>query len=131
MNFTGYIQRGLYYKQIIAENLKEITIEELEISGLSKFIVRVKSDYMAVCKWVSPKRTRSYPYARVYDILSQHTSKKVAIIPVIKDEGKAGDRDFLQWDTVAMLSLLGVYAIPAYYCWAMYLTYNMSNKYVE
>ncbi|MCX7948342.1 MAG: hypothetical protein N2504_07140 [candidate division WOR-3 bacterium] len=37
---------------------------------------------------------------------------------MIKDEGKAGDRDFLQWDTVAMLSLLGVHTIPAYYCWA-------------
>ncbi|WP_340695190.1 hypothetical protein [Hydrogenobacter thermophilus] len=71
-----------------------------------------------MCLWVSPKRTRSYPYARVYDILTQEASKKVSIIPIVKDEGIEGDRDFLQWDTVSLLSLLNVYVIPAYYCYA-------------
>jgi hypothetical protein len=64
--------------------------------------------------WVSPKRTRSYPYARVYDTLS-FEGKKVTIIPLLKDEGKDGDRDFLQWDTVSLMSLLGIYVIITYY----------------
>ena len=64
----------------------------------------------AVSWWVSPKRTRSYPYARVYDTLG-FSGKKATIIPIIKDEGKDGDRDFLQWDTISLMSLLGVYVI--------------------
>ncbi|MCW7076931.1 MAG: hypothetical protein OCU18_06555, partial [Candidatus Syntrophoarchaeum sp.] len=41
--------------------------------------------------------------------------KKVTIIPIVKDEGKRGDRDFLQWDSVSLMSLLGVYVIISYY----------------
>ncbi len=63
---------------------------------------------------MSAKRTRSYPYARVYNTLS-YTGKKVTVIPIYKDEGKDGDRDFLQWDTVSLMSLLGVYVIIGYY----------------
>ena len=37
------------------------------------------------------------------------------IIPILKDEGKQGDRDFLQWDTISLMSLLGVYVIIGYY----------------
>ena len=69
---------------------------------------------IAVSSWVSPKRTRSYPYARVYDTLG-FAGKKVTVIPVIKDEGFDGDRDFLQWDTISLMSLLGVYVIISYY----------------
>jgi hypothetical protein len=62
---------------------------------------------------VSPKRTRSYPYERVYNTLN--SSKKITIIPIVKDEGTKGDRDFIQWDTVSLMSLLDVFVIFAYY----------------
>jgi hypothetical protein len=67
----------------------------------------------AISKWVSPKRTRSYPYERVYNTLN--VSKKITVIPIIKDEGLDGDRDFLQWDTVSLMSLLDVFVVFAYY----------------
>ncbi len=41
--------------------------------------------------------------------------KRITIIPFYKDEGKEGDRDFLQWDTVSLMSLLGVHVVIAYY----------------
>jgi hypothetical protein len=44
-----------------------------------------------------------------------NTPKKITIIPIIKDEGAAGDRDYIQWDTVALMSLLDVFVIFAYY----------------
>lgn len=70
----------------------------------------------AVSQWVSPKRTRSYPYTRVYDTLGVTSSTKtVTIIPIVKDEGKNGDRDFLQYDTISLMSLFGVYTILTYY----------------
>jgi ASC-1-like (ASCH) protein len=72
------------------------------------------SETIAVSRWISPKRTRSYPYERVYDTLA-FSGRKVAIIPVVKDEGLGGDRDFLQWDTISLLSLLDVQVVLAYY----------------
>lgn len=78
---------------------------------------------MAISCWVSPKRTRSYPFSRVYDTLG-FTGRKVTVIPIVKDEGHDGDRDYLQWDTVALMGLLGVYVIPAYY-----LTAEKNEKY--
>ena len=84
-------------------------------NATSVFLLRVDDhNTIAVSWWVSAKRTRSYPYARVYDTLS-FSGKKITIIPVMKDEGKQGDRDFLQWDTIALMSLLGVYVIIGYY----------------
>ena len=71
-------------------------------------------DYFAISRWVSAKRTRSYPYARVYDTLG-FKGKRITVIPIYKDEGFDGDRDFLQYDTVSLMSLLGVYVIIAYY----------------
>lgn len=95
-------------------NLKEININELDINNTpSCFLLNLDNTNVAVSKWVSPKRTRSYPYERVYNTLS--TAKKITVIPVVKDEGAAGDRDFIQWDTIALMSLLDVYVIPAFY----------------
>lgn len=85
------------------------------IKNASSFIyVKGDSNY-AVSWWVSPKRTRSYPYARVYNTLQFTKGKVVTIIPVMKDEGIEGDRDFIQWDTVSLMSLLNVYVIIGYY----------------
>lgn len=81
----------------------------------SKCIVNFENKSFAVSKWVSPKRTRSYPYARVYDTFSSGTNKVVTIIPLIKDEGINGDRDYLQWDSLSLASLLNVYVIIAFY----------------
>jgi hypothetical protein len=108
---------GIRYQPLLCRPLNRWAISDLE-SALSKdtvFILVIdKNRELALSWWVSPKRTRSYPYARVYNSLS-FSGKKVTVIPVIKDEGKDGDRDFLQWDTVSLMSLLGVYTIISYY----------------
>ncbi len=76
--------------------------------------------------WVSPKRTRSYPYSRVYNTLG-FGGKKITVIPIYKDEGSDGDRDFLQWDTISLMSLLGIYVIISYYNVALSNS-NYKNK---
>lgn len=124
----GYIESGLFYRHIIREQIDTVSFQEFDINSQIKVITEIQGERMAICKWVSPKRTRSYPYARVYDILHQDTSKKVAIIPVVKDEGKLGDRDFLQWDTISLLSLLNVFIIPAYYCEAEARNGKLKNQ---
>lgn len=108
---------GIKYTPFLCRSMNQYPISEID-SAFSKdatFILNVQENQqVALSWWVSPKRTRSYPYARVYDSLS-FSGRKVTIIPVLKDEGKEGDRDFLQWDTVSLMSLLGVFVIICYY----------------
>ena len=108
---------GIKYKPLLCADLKEFAFRELEkaLSKHASFVLNVsKGKSVAISWWVSAKRSRSYPYARVYDTLN-FAGRKITIIPIVKDEGKEGDRDFLQWDTVSLVSLLGVYVIIGYY----------------
>jgi hypothetical protein len=62
----------------------------------------------------------------VYNTLN--ISKKITVIPIVKDEGAAGDRDFIQWDTVSLMSLLDVYVIFAYYSKADAVGKKITNQ---
>ncbi len=109
--------KGIKYTPCLCRELRSYKIGELgnAINRDSSFLLEInKSNKIALSWWVSAKRTRSYPYARVYDTLD-FSGKKITIIPIFKDEGKDGDRDFLQWDTISLMSLLGVYVIIGYY----------------
>jgi len=113
MDLQGQIT-GIKYKVFLSEDLQAVEIDKFNINEVSPFcLLRDGNTSFAVSKWVSPKRTRSYPYERVYNTLN--VSKRITVIPIIKDEGIDGDRDFLQWDTVSLMSLFDVYVIFAYY----------------
>jgi hypothetical protein len=116
MNILARIT-GIKYKPLLCRKLETFDFEDIAtaLSNNATFILNIdRENKVAVSWWVSAKRTRSYPYARVYDSLG-FAGKKITIIPIVKDEGKEGDRDFLQWDTVSLMSLLGVYVIISYY----------------
>jgi len=136
MNIKGKIT-GIKYKALLTEDLQVIDIENFNINKVpSYFIMKDSENTFAVSKWVSPKRTRSYPYERVYNTLN--VSKKITIIPIIKDEGADGDRDFLQWDTISLMSLLDIFVIFAYYNKATknpdyknkIIDFEFNNKYI-
>lgn len=131
INITANIT-GIKYTPVLCRELNTFTIDKLEnaISQKASFILRVdEENQIALSWWVSPKRTRSYPYARVYDTLG-FIGKKVTLIPIIKDEGKDGDRDFLQWDTISLMSLLEIFVIISYYSDAK-RNENCENKITE
>lgn len=116
IQITGKIV-GIRYRPLLGKELIEYKVQNLReaIESHSHFLLKIdEKNKVAVSWWVSAKRTRSYPYARVYNTLS-YSGKRITIIPFIKDEGKDGDRDFIQWDTISLMSLLGVYVIIAYY----------------
>ena len=115
MNIIGQI-RNIKYKPILCDQLPKVTEDDFDyaLERMVAFILEHSNGDIAISKWVSAKRTRSYPYARVYNTLNW-SGKKVTIIPIFKDEGKDGDRDFLQFDTISLMSLLQVYVIIAYY----------------
>ena len=108
---------GVKYTPHLCSKIQSFSYKGFDaiLSDKATFILQIDpTKQIALSCWVSPKRTRSYPYSRVYDTLS-FSGKKVTIIPILKDEGKQGDRDFLQWDTISLMSLLGVYVIISYY----------------
>lgn len=107
---------SIAYTPYLCADLHKFEISDLrEHFPKSAFILRRSDlDSVALSWWVSAKRTRSYPYARVYDTLG-FSGKKITVIPIFKDEGYRGDRDFLQWDTISLMSLLGVHVIIGYY----------------
>ena len=111
---SGEVEK-IKYKPFINDKLRESKLENFDINKSSgAFTLSNGKQKVAVSRWISPKRTRSYPYERVYDTLAL-PGKKVTIIPVVKDEGLGGERDFLQWDTISLLSLLDVHVVLAYY----------------
>lgn len=115
MNILAKIE-NVEYSPFLCRELPIVSLEEFENGQAftnASFVLDIKEGKIAVSHWVSAKRTRSYPFARVYDTMNYKT--RVTIIPLVKDEGKDGDRDYLQWDTVSLMSLLGVYVIIAYY----------------
>jgi hypothetical protein len=105
---------GIKYTPLFTEPLKEISFDGFNVNNSPTSCIVKDGNYtFAVSRWVSPKRTRSYPFGRVYNMLN--VSKKITVIPVVKDEGANGDRDYIQWDTVSLMSLLDVFVIVAYY----------------
>ena len=113
MEITGKIT-GIKYEICFSEDLQRVEFQYFNINECaSSCLVSNGKWQFALSKWVTPKRTRSYPYERVYNTLT--LAKKITVIPVVKDEGAKGDRDYIQWDTVSLMSLLDVYVIFAYY----------------
>ncbi|HNY07481.1 MAG TPA: hypothetical protein PKL64_05265 [Bacteroidales bacterium] len=105
---------GIQYQVLCAHTLKDISFEKFDINNMPAYCLISDKQYSYnISKWVSPKRSRSYPYERVYNTLG--VPKRITVIPIIKDEGSKGDRDFIQWDTISLMSLLDVYVIFAYY----------------
>ena len=109
--------KGIDYKPFLCAPLKTYEFNDLKqaLTERASFLLRTSGENsVAISWWVSAKRTRSYPYARVYNTLD-FSGKKITIIPIFKDEGRRGDRDFLQWDTVSLMSLLGIHVVLGYY----------------
>ncbi len=116
MDIEAKIEKISYHPQM-CDPLPVFQIEDFKSGRAfksSRFLLQYnKQKSFAISHWRSPKRTRTYPYGRVYDTLN--VDNRITIIPFVKDEGIEGDRDFMQWDTVSLMSLLKVYVIPAYY----------------
>lgn len=117
MHLNGVIRNIVYNPQTRLRDLKRYQVTEFDINhsdsqGIIGFDEQ-GNDSIGYSVWVSPKRTRSYPFARIYS--TYHLPKKITIIPVIKDEGFAGELDRINFITLSWMNLMNVYIILGWY----------------
>ena len=110
--------KGVKYKPCLNQGkLTEYDIAQFDVNTAKAYgLVNIgtSGNNLAFSKWVSPKRTRTYPFPRIYNTYGLGT-KKVTIIPVIKDEGAAGDNDRINAMTFSWMNLMNVHIVLAWY----------------
>lgn len=113
-NFRGIIHNVSYQPHVRTKRLEQYALSTFNANTASSTGLLVDGEVqLGYATWVSPKRTRSYPLARLYQIY--HIPKKIAIIPIIKDEGKGGDCDRINAMTFSWMNLSNVFIVLAYY----------------
>ena len=111
--FEGFI-KDLRYRAHLTDSLVTYDLQEFDINKAKSFgLINHANSQVAFSKWTSPKRTRTYPFARLYNTYNE--SKILTIIPVMKDEGLDGDLDKIQYSTISWMNLLNVYIVLGYY----------------
>ena len=123
MLFTGKIKQFNYKldQTDIGMTLPEFNLDnfDINIANTSGLIKNKQNLNAAYSKWVTPKRTRSYPFSRIFKTM-YFNDKKITVIPIIKDEG-LGERkndsnnDRINHMTFSMMSLANIYVILGWY----------------
>jgi hypothetical protein len=113
LNFTGFIE-NVIYKPTLRNPLETYDFAGFDINRVkTSGLIKQNDLTIAYSKWVSPKKSRSYPFAGVYN--TYQLPKSLTVIPVIKDEGVGGDGDRFQFPTLSWMNLLNTYIVLAYY----------------
>jgi len=111
--FEGFI-KDVQYRANLVGNLVACDFAEFDINKvISSGIINLENGQLAYSKWTSPKRTRTYPFARLYN--TYNFPKILTVIPIMKDEGIDGDLDKIQYSTISWMNLLNVYIVLTYY----------------
>ena len=114
----GFIRDGRYTPYLNPEEFEEYDIAQFDVNQAQTYgliNLGAQGNNLAFSKWVSPKRTRTYPFARIYNTFHLNT-KKITIIPIIKDEGAGTqNNDRINFITFSWMNLLDIYIILAWY----------------
>lgn len=111
----GVIRNVRYKTMLQSLRLTSYPFENFDINHAKGYgVLHINENHkLGYSQWISPKRTRSYPFARLYNVY--HLPKRVTIIPIMKDEGIGGDHDFINFITLSWMNLANIYVILAYY----------------
>ena len=125
VEFDGYVASMSYTPspEMVSEGARVKSIPESQYSVNESRALCIleysRNEKLAIAKWVSPKRTRSYPFSRLYRIY-HFGFKRVAIIPIIKDEGVGESRnksnnDRINFTTLSWMNIMNIYVVLAWY----------------
>jgi hypothetical protein len=114
----GFIRDLTYKPQLSPTTLTAYELSSFNVNTAKQVgIINLgtSENNLAFSRWITPKRTRSYPFAKIYDTFHLNT-KHVTIIPIIKDEGKdTQNNDRINFITFSWMNLVNVYIILAWY----------------
>ncbi len=114
----GFVRDVKYNPCLNPTKYESYSISDFDVNAVKAYgLINLGTleNNLAFSKWVSPKRTRTYPFARIYNTYHLN-SKKVTIIPIIKDEGAGTqNNDRINFITFSWMNLLNIYIILAYY----------------
>lgn len=112
-HFRGFI-KDIKYRAFLGTPLTQHDFKTFDVnSAKPSGIIRFSAGEISYSKWVSPKRTRTYPFERLYN--TYNSPMRLTIIPILKDEGLDGDLDRIQYSTISWMNLLNVYIVLGYY----------------
>ena len=118
LSLKGFIREVRYIPYLNPEKFEAYDIAQFDVNQVRAYgliNLGTSGNNLAFSKWVSLKRTRSYPFARIYNTFHFNT-KKVTIIPIIKDEGAGTqNNDRINFITFSWMNLLNIYIILAWY----------------
>lgn len=117
VSLKGFVKNVKYTPFLGKEKLKchDITQFDINKAGAYGLInLGTSGNNLAYSQWKTPKRTRTYPFPRIYNTYGLNT-KRVTIIPIIKDEGADTNNDRINFITFSWMNLLNVYIILAWY----------------
>lgn len=113
LHFEGFI-KDVQYRAFLADELTTYDYASFNINhAATSGKILFPNGEFAYSKWVSPKRTRSYPFERIYN--TYNSPVRLTVIPVLKDEGLDGDLDRIQYSTISWMNLLNIYIVLGYY----------------
>ena len=118
LSLTGFIKGAEYIPHLNPAKYEEYNVAQFDVNQAHAYgliDLGTPGNNLAFSKWVSPKRTRSYPFARIYNTFHFNT-KNVTIIPIIKDEGAGTqNNDRINFITFSWMNLLNIYIVLAWY----------------
>ncbi len=117
VSLKGYVRNVKYKPFLGKERLKCHDIAQFDINKAGAYgliNLGTSGNNLAYSQWKTPKRTRTYPFPRIYNTYGLNT-KRVTIIPIIKDEGADTNNDRINFITFSWMNLLNVYIILAWY----------------
>ena len=117
VSLKGFVRNIKYTPFLGKEKLKCHDIAQFDINKAGAYgliNLGTPGNNLAYSQWKTPKRTRTYPFPRIYNTYGLNT-KRVTIIPIIKDEGADTNNDRINFITFSWMNLLNVYIILAWY----------------
>ena len=117
VSLKGFVKDVIYTPLLGVEKLKCYNIEDFDVNKAGAYgliNLGARANNLAYSQWKTPKRTRTYPFPRIYNTYGLNT-KKVTIIPIIKDEGADTNNDRINFITFSWMNLLNVYIVLAWY----------------
>jgi hypothetical protein len=98
-HFRGFL-RDVTYRAHLDAPLRLYDFDEFDINSARPYgMIQFSTGQIGYTKWVSPKRTRTYPFERLYNIYN--APMRLTVIPILKDEGLDGDLDRIQYSTIS------------------------------